>query len=401
MGSVEIIRRLLILDDDSAVLQTVTRMARALGAEVCACQTLGEFDAALSSFAPDIILIDLMMPEFDGIEVLSRVKPHPDVAVYVITGADRRTFEASREVLASSRTQVAGFLQKPFTLVDLSKIVDQQREDYSVPVSEQQMRVAGKPLSPLEFERAVRMGRLEPYFQPIVQSDGWRIKGFEALARIEDDRHGYFAPEYLEYLLEDDELSASLTDLMIERSLRFMAGLSSTPDLTISINVFGINATAEGFRQRLVEQCATYEISCEQVILEMSEASVFDFDEAGLRRLTQLRLAGFGLSVDDFGIGNSSLARLANLPFSELKIDKSFCLALPQSETAEAVVEACLGLARRLDMTVTGEGVESREVATHLSDMGCDNLQGYFFSEALRGDRAIRYLTDGGPKSVS
>ena len=110
---------------------------------------------------------------------------------------------------------------------------------------------------------------------------------------------------------------------------------------------------------------------------------MFELEEKQLRKITQLRLAGFGLSIDDFGTGSFSLSRLASLPFSELKIDKLFSLGLPRSDTARAVIEACLGLAGRLEMTVTAEGVESREVAALLAQLGCDAQQGHLFSRAM------------------
>lgn len=118
--------------------------------------------------------------------------------------------------------------------------------------------------------------------------------------------------------------------------------------------------------------------------------------EDELRKITQLRLAGFGLSIDDFGTGHSSLERLAGLPFSELKIDKAFCLALPQSQSAAAVIEACISLAARLDLKVT-TGVETEEVAAVVASIGCDTLQGHLFGQAMSGEMVSQGLTRSSP----
>lgn len=388
-------RRLLVLDDDAAVRDTIALMAKRLGAEVRACSTLTEFEDLLATFAPDLLLIDLMMPEVDGIDVIARLGPHCQAAIYVMTGADKRTFEASRGVLQAARAEIAGFLHKPFSARELRQVLE--RASIALPDASPRL-LRDRPadlLSPGEFEGAARSGQIGPYFQPIFYADGLRLKGFEALLRISGHSTGYFAPQYLEQLVHDDDLSTFVTDIVIEKSLEFLADLTTAPDLSISINIFGIHAVADGFRERLVERCAHYAIAPSRVTLELSEATLFEFDERDFRKVTQLRLAGFGLSIDDFGTGNSSLGRLASLPFSELKIDKSFCLALPGSESAEAVIEACLGIARKLDMTVTAEGIEDGEIAVRLAGMGCHALQGHFFGQAMPAQVATQWVRAG------
>jgi EAL domain-containing protein (putative c-di-GMP-specific phosphodiesterase class I)/ActR/RegA family two-component response regulator len=390
------LRRLLVLDDDDAVRRTVVLMVTRLGASVEACSTLEEFDDKLRTFVPDVLLIDLMMPEVDGIEVISHLGPQCDAAIYVMTGADKRTFEASREVLRSSGLPIAGFLQKPFTVADLRGALDR-----SIVALPNKPRIAEgvkiNLLSPADLEKSARNGDVGPFFQPIMAAATRQLKGFEALLRIKGQSRANFLPTYLDYLANDDALSTFITDVVIDRSLDFLAGLDDAPELTMAINIFGTQAMGEGFRKRLVERCAHYAIMPHRVTLELSEATVCNFSDEDLRRVTQLRLAGFGLSIDDFGTGNSSLARLGSLPFSELKIDKSFCLALPASEPAEVVVEACLGIAHKLDMKVTAEGIENVEVAEMLTRLGCDALQGYYFARAMPSCEVIDWMRQGCP----
>lgn len=387
-------RRLAILDDDMSVLRTVGLMARRLGFEVRTCATLAEFENTLGTFEPDLLLIDLMMPDLDGIDVVHRIGPRPGTSLYVMSGADRRTFDASREVFASSGTEIAAFLHKPFGAEELSQVLTSSTMPHSSQVTHRPASASEKVLSPAEFEEAVLFGRIKPHFQPIFYSDGWTLKGFEALARVEGGQSSGFAPRYLEQLAANHKLAAKLTDIMIQRALQFLASLPDRGgDLSMSINLFGDYAVADGLREWLVEQCNRNQVARNRIILELSEATVFNLDDDEMRRITQLRLAGFGLSIDDFGTGHSSLGRLASLPFSELKIDKAFCLALPQSLPAAAVVEACLGLAARLDMQVIAEGIEDREVAAMLASMGCDALQGHLFGQAMSADEAAHWLS--------
>jgi EAL domain-containing protein (putative c-di-GMP-specific phosphodiesterase class I) len=366
------------------------------------CATLADFEDTLETFEPDLVLIDLMMPELDGIDVVRRIGPRTEASLYVMSGTDMRTFDASREVLASGGTKVAGFLHKPFGAQELSRVLTSSSMPQSSKVTHLAARASEKVLSPAEFEKAVLSGRIEPHFQPIFYSDGRTLKGFEALARVEGGRSSCFAPGYLEQLAADHELAATLTDIVIQRALRFVADLPDRGgDLSISINLFGDYAVANGLREWLVEQCERNRIAKHRVVLELSEATVFNLDDDELRRITQLRLAGFGLSIDDFGTGYSSLGRLASLPFSELKIDKAFCLALLHSRPAAAVIEACLGLAARLDMKVIAEGVEDEEVAAVLASMGCDALQGHLFGKAMSADEVAHWLRACPPRAAA
>jgi EAL domain-containing protein (putative c-di-GMP-specific phosphodiesterase class I)/CheY-like chemotaxis protein len=386
-------QRLVILDDDQSVLSTVGIMARRLGLEVRPCLTFNELETALKTFDPDVVLIDLMMPDCDGIDVIRRIGPLARGSVYVMSGADKRTFDASREVLASGGATIAGFLHKPFRMADLARALAGSALPSPPRAAEVRQHALHHILSPTEFEQAVLSGRIEPYYQPIFNCDGRTLKGFEALARVQGSMNAGFAPAYLDQLAANLKLAAALTDLVIERALRFLAELpGSGGNLSISINLFGDYAVADGFRASLVEQCARNGIARDRVILELSEATVFNLDDDELRKITQLRLAGFGLSIDDFGTGHSSLGRLASLPFSELKIDKAFCLALPQSQPAAAVIEACLGLAARLDMKVIAEGIEDEEVAAVLASMGCDALQGHLFAYAMPAEEVAHWL---------
>lgn len=385
-------KRLLLLDDDGAMRQTLVLIGTKLGAEVRACADLAEFQDALKSFDPDILLIDLMMPIVDGIDAIATLNPNCGAAIYVITGADKRTLEASRDVLLRSGAHISGFLSKPFSVSDLQKVIDGTQLHVASGLTRLPDQREPKLLSPAAFARAVRSCEVEPHFQPIVDAARMRLKGFEALLRVKGGRTGSFAPQYLNQLISDPGLANEVTNIVIEKSLQFLSQLKHAPELTVSLNIFGAQIIADGFRERLVQLCGQFGIDRTRVILELSEATVFELSDQDVRKVTQLRLAGFGLSIDDFGTGNSSLTRLAKLPFSELKIDKAFCGALPHSNSAKAVIEACLGLARKLDMAITAEGVESLDVAVMLAEMGCTALQGHYFGTAQPPDLAARTL---------
>jgi EAL domain-containing protein (putative c-di-GMP-specific phosphodiesterase class I) len=110
-----------------------------------------------------------------------------------------------------------------------------------------------------------------------------------------------------------------------------------------------------------------------------------------LSAATRLRLKGFRLSIDDFGVGYSSLVQLIRIPFSEMKIDLSFVRAVNTSEEARKVVIAVTGLARSLDMEVTAEGVEDTAILDFIRDLGCELAQGYYIGGPMPGEAAAQW----------
>lgn len=113
---------------------------------------------------------------------------------------------------------------------------------------------------------------------------------------------------------------------------------------------------------------------------------------AMLDLLTQFRLKGFHLSIDDFGVGYSSLIQLARLPFSELKIDKMFVISAPASEESRKITTAILGLAHNLGLRVTAEGVEDDWTLNFLCEIGCDHAQGHYIARAMKGQEFLTWL---------
>jgi len=122
------------------------------------------------------------------------------------------------------------------------------------------------------------------------------------------------------------------------------------------------------------------------VMLEITESSLMADAARGLSVLARLRLKGFGLSIDDFGTGYSSLAQLSQIPFTELKIDRGFVSGAHLQPRKRAVVEASLDLARKLNLGVVAEGVETTEDWRMLAELGCGVAQGYLIAQAMPGE---------------
>ncbi|MFA6041669.1 MAG: EAL domain-containing protein, partial [Methylophilus sp.] len=129
------------------------------------------------------------------------------------------------------------------------------------------------------------------------------------------------------------------------------------------------------------------------VMFEITEGSIMTDPTRALIIVERLKGMGFDFSIDDFGTGYSSMAYLKRLPVSELKIDKSFVLDMMTSDSDTIIVQATIGLAHNLGLTVTAEGVEDEQALQKLDAMGCDIAQGYFFSRALPKAELLNWIT--------
>jgi EAL domain-containing protein (putative c-di-GMP-specific phosphodiesterase class I) len=139
---------------------------------------------------------------------------------------------------------------------------------------------------------------------------------------------------------------------------------------------------------RIVALCRAHDVQPASVILELTESSRPDDQVMSLRLLTRLRMQGFTLSLDDFGTGYSSMTRLARLPFSEIKIDRSFVSTAVASEESRTLVRAVVDLGRNLGLTTVAEGVEDLETLALLDDFGADLVQGFLIARPLPPDEA-------------
>jgi EAL domain-containing protein (putative c-di-GMP-specific phosphodiesterase class I) len=188
-------------------------------------------------------------------------------------------------------------------------------------------------------------------------------------------------------LIESGGLIDDLTTRMLVESCRWWSRWKRLGlDLRVSVNVSAHNLVGPEVADRYEQIVIEHGLAPEYILLEITESSVMSDTARGLGMLARLRLKGFGLSVDDFGTGYSSLAQLSQIPFTELKIDQGFVGGAPDQPRKRAVIEASLDLARKLDLHVVAEGVETMEEWQLLAQLGCDYAQGHLISLPVAGE---------------
>jgi EAL domain-containing protein (putative c-di-GMP-specific phosphodiesterase class I) len=238
---------------------------------------------------------------------------------------------------------------------------------------------------------ALDANQLVIHLQPQLSLDTGRIVGLEALVRW--DRNGtLLPPDRFVQIAEAAELSLDLTWGVIEQVAREAAALAERWDLWIAVNLPPAALTDVSFPDRVVTHLRRTGLAVSRLHFEITETSVVREGVAALDILTRLRLKGFALAIDDFGTGYASLSQLRRLPFSALKIDKSFVGRMDRDPASAAIVHNCVELGHDLGLTVVAEGVESEATCRALREAGCDIVQGYAVGRPAPAGEIDRWL---------
>lgn len=240
-----------------------------------------------------------------------------------------------------------------------------------------------------EVARAIQQGEIRPIYMALADLSDDRIVAVEALAR-------WYRPSG-EVVPPDDFVPvAERSDLIIDLDLavagRAIADLASwqqlRPDFRVTINLSGRHFGDDGWIDRLVGIVERAGVRPATVVLELTETVRPADLEQAVRIAGRLRDLGFSIWLDDFGSGWSGLADLLHLPIDGIKIDRPFARALG-SRNADAVVEAIIGIAAKLDLTVTIEGIEERRLADRARELGCHLGQGFLWPHGLTAAQVI------------
>lgn len=404
-------RRLLILDDDSLIGQTITAIATLAGLETCYTQNSEEFFRAVEEWRPTHIALDLIMPEMDGVQVIQRLALRGcEAAIIITSGVGTRVLDAAGRLAAEHGLNIVGVLAKPFTPARLRQLLLSEVPGPSSfgehGVSQEGALAPAATLSADELRRAILSGAIVPYFQPKVVCATGALAGFEVLARWGHPTQGLILPARFIPLAEASGLIDDLTLYVTDQALRWFAPLgtsgngagpgklSATPGvgMELAVNISARTLSNTALFDEIRERCSQLGVAAERLSFELTESSAMDDPIASLDLLTRLRMQGFHLALDDFGTGFSSMLQLVRLPFSEIKIDKSFVMTAMQSQESRTVTRFIVDLGRSLGLRCTAEGVEDVQVLAYLQSIGCDLAQGHAIAQPMPGDVAVRWM---------
>jgi len=338
---------------------------------------------------PDVVLVDLDMPGMDGIEFIGHVAQRQLArAVVVASALDPALLNTVQTMARAYGLRVLGSVEKPLTRDKLATVLAGFHDQLHAYDDDEVVEVSIAAL-----REALANNEIEPWFQPQVELGNGRPVAVEALARWCRRDGRIVRPAHFIPLLEREGLVSELTDHMLAQACRWKAlwdqrGLR----LNLAINVSPQLLADESAADRYQDIVRRQGVEPAEVILEITESSVMADAARGLGVLARLRLKGFGLSIDDFGTGYSSLAQLSHIPFTELKIDQGFVSGAHAQPRKRAVIEASLDLARKLQLDVVAEGVETVEDWQMLADLGCGMAQGYLIAAPVPGNELAAAL---------
>ena len=245
-----------------------------------------------------------------------------------------------------------------------------------------------------ELRQAIEMGDLHVWYQPVVDLGTGTVTSCEALLRWEHDNFGHVPPSEFIPVAESsgliDELTWWVLDTALEQVATWRARLF--PELRASVNFSARSLMALRLADRLKEAAERAGLEPSVITLEVTETSAMADPSSSARALSKVRALGVQVSIDDYGTGFSSLSRLKQLPFDELKIDRSFVKEMTRDKGDEAIVYSTIELARSLGRTVTAEGVEDQATLLRLESFGCNAAQGFYLARPLPAGRCETWL---------
>lgn len=233
------------------------------------------------------------------------------------------------------------------------------------------------------FERALSEHRLNMLYQPKVSLPEGRLTRVEALVRWDDPELGPVPPSRFVPLAEQHGMIDALTHWGLRTTLRqWRQWCAQGLDTKLAFNISAVSLERLDFPDLVERMCSALQVPTDRLVLELTEGATQPLIKL-MDTLTRFRIKGIGLAIDDFGTGYSSLLQLRRLPFTELKIDRSFVADAPSARDSQLIVKTMVELAHGLGLIATAEGVETVEQLRLMRDLDCDVVQGFLVSPPL------------------
>lgn len=369
------LNRLLIVDDERPVCEAIRHVAQHVGFEVNIATTPGDFFEAYGSFQPSAIILDLMIPEADGIELLtflaeSRCAAH----ILLVSGVDISIIHSAQRLGRVHGLKMNGVLQKPLTVPDLEGALKQALQQ-------------GPSITAADLRDAIDLGQITNHYQPRVilkERGDLSFEGVETFVRWQHPRYGMIMPDTIIPLAEQGNLVAPLGLYVLHQAIH-QSKLWGEVGLHLSV---AVKLPSQLVTMRdLPDQISAYldgaGVARTSLILEIREHEAMADTARTMEILTRLRLKNLRLAIDNFGTGFTSLVELCHMPFNELNIDKSLSGATGRREEIRRAVRSIVGMAQILDLQVCVKGIEDQESLDFARALDCHMAQGFFLGAPM------------------
>ncbi len=389
------LRRAFVVDDERQVRAFLSKALATAGFAATEFTRMAEVDAALTLVKPELIVLDLSLGDTDGVEVLRSIaKSRFAGSILLISGHDLTTLEEVRTIGEHHGLAMLPVLHKPFRLPEFLERLARIPSSDSASTAEDLLALA------------LRNNWLDVWYQPKVALKSMLVRGAEALVRLRHPDRGFLLPSAF-LPPPGSPLYQPLTDFVVRRALEDWSSMAAAQATTgawanhrIAVNVPASVLRTHEFIDNILRRLPRHP-QFPGLMVEITEDEAFA-DSEQVREITiQLKLHNILVSIDDFGSGYSSMERLTQLPFAEIKLDRRFVDGCSLDKHKNAICQRVVDFAHRGKMTVLAEGIESVADLNTLMDMGYDLGQGFLLAKPMEWRHVCPMLASSEPVNVS
>lgn len=327
----------------------------------------------------NLIICDLNLREGDGLELINylAISKFKKIPLAVTNVTDFRTFQLVKSIISGFQLNCVGVYQSPLNCKNLFK-------DFLKKASKEETTT----LTALAYKQKYILELLNEenlflHYQPKIDLSSGNIIGFEALARVRSTKNKVIHPEEFVPLAEKVGLNTQLSMLVLNKAITHWKMHPYLKKYSLSINISATDLVSKAFSENVIK--ARSDSMDIKLLFELTESQTIIDQYQANKVLNEFIDYGILISLDDFGMCHSNFSRLDSFPFSEIKIDKAFVNDIDTNKKHFSIVESLLDLAKKLNVQVTAEGIESSVVLNKLIDLGCPIGQGYYFSKPIPG----------------
>jgi EAL domain-containing protein (putative c-di-GMP-specific phosphodiesterase class I) len=338
----------------------------------------------------DLVICDLDMPKMDGMEFIRRLSDIEESPALIINSSHKAEILDSVERMGKAYgLRVLGSLEKPLTFSSLEALL----KNVGTGTKAREWAISEK--ADLDLAKCLAEGQFKPFFQPKLRFDSNLVTAAETLMRLDLGDGKILAPNAFMADVLAQGLMTDVTLALFETTLAIIGDWNRAGHRPhVSFNLSPDSLDDVEFGATLHRLVTAADVTSKDITFEIVESEISRDFRRSLENTSRLRMLGFGLSIDDFGTGFSSMEQLGILPFTELKVDRSFVTGICANPQKQAMVTSTVRMAKDLNLTVVAEGIETKEEADFVEAAGCDFGQGYWLSRPIGADVFTDFLIE-------
>lgn len=370
----------LIVDDSQLHRQLASELCSQLGFTSIRHAANGEEGMALvRQQVPMLMLLDLEMPRMDGVQVMQQLALEQLTPYIILTSAKDYMLISTLELMGCGLgLPVLGGLKKPLQAGELQDLLARLSQQSA------KSKESCALYDAAEIRQALEQQQIIPYYQPKIDLASGQLKGAEMLARWLHPSRGLIAPGSFIPVIEQHGWATELTLSMLEQGLKqWQEWARQGLRLPLSINLSARSLQGSTLIGEMESRLQGSRVPARYITFEITETAIADNLPEAIGMAARLRLAGFGLSIDDFGTGFATLQQLTRFPFTELKIDQSLVTSIGSKPHLQAIANSIIELGQRMQLTTVAEGIETRQDMELMQARGCNLGQGYYIARPM------------------